>query len=155
MQMIETRKMQGSEIARFFGVPEVLIGAGSNTSSAWPASYEAQQLHFLQHTIQPYLDEWEAGISESLISQRSIFADHDPAGFIKMDSTAKAGFLATLSQNGLMSRNEARRVLNLPEVAGGDDLTVQTNLSPIGLLGENNADQTRQSDSSVQPQIRQ
>jgi len=46
MQMIETRKMQLGEIARFFGVPEVMIGA-SGATSAWPASFEQQLLSFL------------------------------------------------------------------------------------------------------------
>lgn len=132
MQMLATRMHQLSEIARFFGVPDVLIGAGSNSSSAWPASFEQQMLYFLTHTIQPYLDEWEAAICYSLLPMGTdINVDHDTSPLVKMDSQAKARYLSTNVQNGLMTRNEARKVLNLPEMDGGDDLTVQTNLSPI------------------------
>jgi len=132
LQMIATRSHQLSDVARYFNMPDVLIGAGANGNSAWPASFEQQMLMFLTHTIQPYLEEWEAAIRYSLIPHNSdINIDHDPASLVKMDSTAKGSFLSTLVQNGLMTRNEARLMLNLKEIEGGDELTVQTNLSPL------------------------
>lgn len=158
MQMLETRKMQLGEIARFFGVPEVLVGA-TDSKANWPASFEQQLLSFLTFTLQDYLDEWEQAIKSSLIlpkDRRRIFADHDVTGFIKTDSKTRASFYATLVQNGLMTRNEARRKLNLPAVAGGDELTVQTNLTPIDELEAiNNVSQGQQSTESMQPEIRQ
>jgi len=132
MQMIETRKMQVSEIARFFGVPEVLVGGGESSSS-WPASFEQQLLSFLTFTLQDYIDEWETEIKESLIprSDKKTYADHDVSEFIKMDSEAKAAYHSTLVQNGLETRNEGRKKLNLEEKDGGNELTVQVNLTPI------------------------
>jgi len=154
MQMIPTRSHQLSEVARFFGVPDVLIGAGSNTSSAWPASFEQQMLYFLTHTIQPYLDEWEDAIRYSLIPGESdINVDHDTSSLVKMDSKSKSMFLSTNVQNGLMTRNEARKILNLPNVDGGDELTVQTNLSPLEDL--DNAVQADQSAGPMPAQIQQ
>ena len=154
MQMLASRSHQVSEIARYFGVPSVLIGAGDNSSSAWPASFEQQMLMFLTHTIQPYLDEWEDAIRYSLIPRNSnINVDHDTASLVKMDSSAKASFLSTLVQNGLMTRNEARKHLHLPEMDGASDLTVQTNLSPLEEL--NDVSQADQSARAMPTQIRQ
>lgn len=133
MQMIETRKMQLGEIARFFGVPEVLIGGGGATS-AWPASFEQQLLSFLTFTLQDYLDEWEHAIKYSLVlprDRRRIIVDHDTTGFIKMDSVAKAQLQSTWVQNGLKTRNEIRAINNDLPKDGGDDLTVQMNLTPV------------------------
>lgn len=157
MQMIATRNHQLSDVARYFNMPDVLIGAGANGNSAWPASFEQQMLMFLTHTIQPYLEEWECAIRFALLPPRTdINVDHDPASLVKMDSDAKGKFLATLVQNGLMTRNEARKILNLKERDGGDELTVQTNLSPLDKLeAATNVSQTSQSTRSVQPQIRQ
>jgi len=138
MQMLETRKMQLGEIARFFGVPEVMIGAG-NTSSSWPASFEQQLLSFLTFTLQDYIDEWETAISDSLLTprdKRKIIVDHDTSGFIKMDSQARAQLQSTWVQNGLKTRNEIRKINNDPKVEGADDLTAQVNLAPIDKLGE-------------------
>ena len=111
-------------------------------------------LYFLTHTVQPYLDEWEAEIRHSLIPNGSnINVDHDTSPLVKMDSQAKSTFLATSVQNGLMTRNEARKVLNLPEMEGGDELTVQTNLSPIEDL--DNVSQTNQPAGEMPTQVQQ
>jgi HK97 family phage portal protein len=134
MQMIETRKMQLGEIARFFGVPEVMIGASSSGANAWPASFEQQLLSFLTFTLQDYVDEWEHAIKYSLVpagERDSIIVDHDVTGFIKMDSQAKANIQSTWVQNGLKSRNEIRKINNDPPVEGGDELTIQVNLAPV------------------------
>jgi len=136
MQMIETRKMQLGEIARFFGVPEVLIGAGGGGTSAWPASFEQQLLSFLTFTLQDYIDEWEMAIKDSLIAdKRNEFADHDVSGFIKMDSKTRAEVQSIQAQNGLKTRNELRRANNDSAKDGGDGLTVQVNLAPLDMLG--------------------
>jgi HK97 family phage portal protein len=154
MQMLASRAHQVSEIARFFGVPGVLIGAGEGSTAAWPASFEQQMLMFLTHTIQPYLDEWEDAIRYSLLPMGTdINVDHDAASLVKMDSTAKASFLSTSVQNGLMTRNEARRHLNLKEMEGGDELTVQTNLSPLEDL--ENVSETDESAGVMPTQVQQ
>jgi HK97 family phage portal protein len=157
MQMIETRKMQLGEIARFFGVPEVLIGAAGSTS-AWPASFEQQLLSFLTFTLQDYIDEWEHTIKYSLIAPRDkhrYFADHDVTGFIKMDSQTRAAIQSTQVQNGLKTRNEIRKTNNDPVVEGGDDLTVQVNLTPIDELEKVNDTQNGQPAGTMPAQVRQ
>ena len=158
MQMIATRQHQVAEIARYFGVPEVMINSSSGSSSAWPASFEQQMLAFMTFTLQGYVDEWECAIFDALVPNNEkgkIIVDHDVSQFIKMDSQAKASYLATLSQNGLMTRNEARKVLNLSEKDGGDDLTVQTNLTPLDQLESIQNASQRQSDRQVPTQIQQ
>lgn len=131
MQMLGTRLQQLSEIARFFGVPGVMIGAGETGSSAWPASFEQQMLAFLTFTLQAYLDEWESALVHALLPMgSSIGIDHDTAPLVKMDSTARSNYWSRLVQNGLATRNEGRIAMNLPRSAdeGADRLTVQTNL---------------------------
>ena len=51
-------------------------------------------------------------------------------------SAAKAAFLSTMVQNGLMDRNEGRAKLNLSKREGGDVLTAQSNLAPLDKLGQ-------------------
>ncbi len=63
------------------------------------------------------------------------YAEFNREGLLQADSAAKAAFLSTVVQNGLMSRNEARAKLNLQRVDGGDALTAQTNLAPLEKLG--------------------
>jgi HK97 family phage portal protein len=139
MQMMESRKFGLAEQARWFGVPGVLIGAGESSSSAWPASFEQQVLSFLTFTLQSYVDEWEQALMDALVpdgKRQLIICNHDEDDFIRMDSTAKANYYASLVQNGLATRGEARKKLRLPrhEQAGVDDLTVQVNLTQLNNL---------------------
>jgi len=134
MQMIQSRLHQVGDVARFYGVPSVMIGGGDSQSSSWPASFENQQLAFLTFTLSSYLDEWEQALCDALVtgSQRGkVVVDHDEDDFVKMDSQAKANFLSTNVQNGLMTRNEGRKRLRLREMEGADDLTAQVNLIPL------------------------
>jgi len=134
MQMIQSRAHSVGDVARFFGVPSVMIGGGDSQSSSWPASFENQQLAFLTFTLAAYLDEWECAMMDALVpsNQRGkVIVDHDEDDFVKMDSQAKASFLSTLTQNGLITRNEGRKKLGRSEVEGADELTVQVNLTPL------------------------
>lgn len=136
LQMIETRKMQLAEIARFYGVPPVLIGAADSGSSAWPASFEQQLLSFLTFTLQDIIDEWEHAIKYSLIIEKDkVFADHDVTGFIKMDSKTRAEIQSIWVNNGLKTRNEVRKMNNDEQYDGADILTAQVNLAPLDTLG--------------------
>lgn len=146
MQMIESRMHQVGDIARFFGVPGVLIGASSNQSSSWPASFEQQQLAFLTYTLSSYLDEWEQALMDSLVplGQRGkIICDHDEDDFIKMDSKAKTEMLSTLGNSGFVTRNEGRRKLGLRKASdkNANKLTVQTAMAPIETAGEEDGNQ--------------
>jgi len=144
MQMIQSRIHQSGSIAQFFGVPSILIGANGNTTSAWPASFENQQLAFLTYTLSSYLDEWEHALMDAVVPDRDrgrIVVDHDEDDFIRMDSQAKANFLSTNVQNGLMSRNEGRKKLRLPSTPDGNELTAQVNLATLGQLGQANGNQ--------------
>jgi HK97 family phage portal protein len=144
MQMIESRMHQVGDIARFFGVPGVLLGAGMNNSSAWPASFEQQQLAFLTYTLTSYLDEWEQALMDALVpvgQKGKVIVDHDEDDFIKMDSKAKTEMLSTLGNTGYISRNEGRDKLRLPrsEDENADKLTVQvamTTIDKIDKIGE-------------------
>ncbi|MCY1461576.1 hypothetical protein D9M71_792450 [compost metagenome] len=58
---------------------------------------------------------------------------------MRADSTARAQFYSQMVQNGIYTRDDCRVRENLPRRGGNADvLTVQTNLSPIDLLGQTN-----------------
>lgn len=145
LQMLESRQFQVQEICRFYGVPAVLMDGGQGGGSAWPASYEKQVLAFLTFTLKPLLEELEDKITECLVpDDEEIYAEHNTEGFLRTDSNSRATFYSSMVQNGLMTRNEVRKLENLPrsEQEGADDLTVQLNLAQINNLpGPNQGDQ--------------
>lgn len=137
-QMLETRRFDIEEICRWFGVPPILIGHAGEGQTMWGSGVEQILIAWLTLGVDPICDRIEARIKKQLIRPNGggrKYAEFLREALLQMDSKAKAAFLSTCVQNGLMSRNEGRAKLNLPRVNGGDELTAQTNLAPLDKLG--------------------
>ncbi|RYD30289.1 MAG: phage portal protein [Sphingomonadales bacterium] len=137
-QMLENKRFSVEEICRWWGVPPVIIGHAAQGQTMWGSGVEQILLAWLTLGIDPFCDRIEARIKKQLIrptGNRRRYAEFNREALLQMDSTSKAAFLSTMTQNGLMSRNEGRAKLNLPRKDGGDELTAQTNLAPLGQLG--------------------
>lgn len=133
LQMLESRAFQVADIARFFGVPSVMIDAAAGASASWPASYEQQQMAFLTFTLKEYLEEFEEKVMETLVKDDTAQAEHNVSGLLRTDAAARSQFYSTMAQNGIMTRNEIRKLENLPksEDPAADELTVQVNLATL------------------------
>jgi len=137
-QMLENKRFSVEEICRWFGVPPIIIGHAAQGQTMWGSGVEQILLAWLTLGIDPLCDRIEARIKKQLIrptGNRRRYAEFNREALLQMDSAAKAAFLSTMTQNGLMTRNEGRAKLNLPRVDGGDELTAQTNLAPLKALG--------------------
>lgn len=138
LQMLQSRQFQLSEIARWFRVPSHLIN-DSEKSTSWGSGLEQLDLGFLKYTLTPYLRRWESTIRDTLMTpleKRRLIVEHNVEGLLRADSKARAEFYSKMAQNGLMTRNEIRMKENLPPKEGGDELTVQVNLTPLEDLPE-------------------
>lgn len=137
-QMLETRQYSVEDLCRWFGVPPSMIGHGTAVSN-WGTGREQQNMGFLQYVLRPYLVRIEQGIRKSLMTpaeRTKYFAEYSLEGLLRADSAGRAAFYATMVQNGLKSRNECRALENDPPADGGDELTVQSNLIPLTMLGK-------------------
>ena len=137
-QMLETRAFNIEEICRWFRVPPFMIGH-SEKSTSWGTGLEQQMIGFLTFALRPYLTRIEQGIKKSLLppaERATIFAEYSLEGLMRADSAGRAALYASAAQNGWMTRNEIRELENRPPKEGGDELTVQSNLIPISLLGK-------------------
>ncbi|WP_320188877.1 phage portal protein (plasmid) [Agrobacterium rosae] len=137
-QMLENKRFSVEEICRWFGVPPIIIGHAAQGQTMWGSGVEQLLLGWLTLGINPLCSRIEERIKKQLIrptGNRRRYAEFNREALLQMDSAAKAAFLSTMTQNGLMTRNEGRAKLNLPRVDGGDDLTAQTNLAPLSALG--------------------
>lgn len=138
-QMLEARKFQVAELARFYGVPPHLVGDVEKTTS-WGSGIEQQNLGFLQYTLKPYLDRWEYSIERWLVKesdQGRLHAEHNLDGLLRGDSASRAAFMQIMVNTGIRTVNEVRRLDNLPPLPGGDVATRQSQNIPITDLGTN------------------
>ena len=126
-QFLQTRSFQVEEICRWFRVPPFMIGHTEKTTS-WGTGLEQQLIGFLTFALRPYLVRIAQAISRSLIEpgQRAgLKAEFVVEGLLRADSQSRANFYEIMVRNGLMTRNEVRRIENMPAMPGGDTLTVQ------------------------------
>lgn len=136
-QLLETRKFSVEEICRWYDVPPVL--AHHSNVTAWGSGIEQIVDGFHKLTVRPMLINIEQAVRKRVMTpgQRATMSiefslDALLRGNLKdrLDAYAKA------VQNGLKSRNECRQLENDPPVPGADDLTAQSNLVPLHLLGK-------------------
>ncbi|HSX49927.1 MAG TPA: phage portal protein [Cellvibrio sp.] len=141
-ELLGTRKFQQETIAGWYGVPAWLAGISNSGTSNFGTGLEQQNLGFLTYTLSSYIDEIESAIDNQLLTpeQRSknIYLEHSLEGLLRADSAGRAAYYSTMTQNGIMTRNEGRIKENLEPKPGGDVLTVQSNLVPLDQLGKTN-----------------
>ena len=135
-QMLESRSFSIEEICRWFRVPPFMVGHTTKQSS-WASSVEGMNLLFLTNTLRPLLVNIEQEISRCLLNgDDDLFAEFSVEGLLRADSAGRSAYYTTALQNGWMSRNDVRRLENLPPIDGGDIYTVQLNLTPLDQLGK-------------------
>ncbi|MTB45843.1 phage portal protein [Providencia sp. wls1950] len=134
-QMLESRTFSIEEICRWFRVPPFMVGHMDKQSS-WASSVEGMNMQFLTNTLRPLLVNIEQEISRCLLNgDDDYYAEFSVEGLLRADSAGRAAYYTTSLQNGWMSRNDVRRLENLPPIDGGDIYTVQLNLTPLDQLG--------------------
>lgn len=138
MQMLETRAFQVSDIARFFGVPLFLLMENAKDTS-WGTGLEQMNLGFLTYTLRSYLRRMTTIWNRRIVAPNwnRVCVDIDTSPLLTMDSNALKEVYASYTGNGIMTRNEARKKLGLPQSTqkNADALTAQIALTTIDKLG--------------------
>src|SRR5574343_96012 len=137
LQLLESRRFGVEEIARFFGVPSIMINdvdKGSSLGSSTQAVIEG----FYKSTLRPELSAAEQQIRKRVFtdSDRNMFiAEFSLDALLRSSLKDRMDIYARAVQNGLKTRNECRQLENDPPIAGGDVLTAPVNLAPIDKVG--------------------
>lgn len=138
-QLLETRGWSVEEVCRFFRVPPWMVGHTEKNTS-WGTGLEQQVIGFLTFSLSTWLRRIEKAVLKQLMSpaeRLTHYAEFALEGLLRADSAARAAFYSSMVQNGIYTRDDCRVRENLPRRGGNADvLTVQTNLSPIDLLGQ-------------------
>ena len=120
-QLAESRKFNIEEVARFLCVPLPLLD-GSQINNI-----ESVNIQFLLQCIQPILTLIEEEINRKMLSpseRETIFIDFDENELLRTNKQSTASYLQTLTNAGIITRNEAREMLGLNVKDGADSLSV-------------------------------
>jgi len=133
-QMLESRKFSGEEICRIFGVPPAMVGYGDKASN-WGTGKEVDVLGFIKFALRKRLRRFERALTKQLLTrverQQGLKIEFGLEGLLRGDSQARAEFYQVMVRLGLMTRNEARALENLPPIPGGDVAMVQMQDVPL------------------------
>lgn len=137
-ELLSTRSFNVEEICRWFRLDPSLVGHGGKDSN-WGTGLEQKMTWLVTLALRPLAVRIEQSVKKSLLlpTERATYsAEFALEGLLRGDSSARAQFYSVLTQNGIMTRNEVRKLENLAAMDGGDDLTVQSNMIPMSMLGQ-------------------
>ena len=138
LQLLDTRRFSVEDIARWFGLPSVLINDTSQ-STVWGSGIESIIESTYKFRLRPILEGLEQAIERRVFTprQRELYtAEFSLEAILRGNAKQRMEMGVQAVTNGLMTRNEWRQLENWPRIDGGDDLTAQINLAPIDKLGE-------------------
>lgn len=146
VQLLETRRFQIEDIARFFGVPSVLIN-DTSASTTWGSGIEQIVQGFYKLGLRPYLERYEASIHNSLLSaadRRNYEFEFDFGALLRGDELTRFQSYKEAINSGFKTINECRQTEGLYPIEGGDRAYLQAQMTPITDLGATSAPDTAQ-----------
>ncbi len=130
-QFIEGRQFSVTDIARIFRVPPHMI---SELSKATFSNIENQSLQFVIFSLTAWTTRIEQSAERDLftdVQRQTLFPEFLETALLRGDQKGRSEFLSKMVINGIMTRNEARRVENMNPLDGLDEP-----LTPAGTLPE-------------------
>lgn len=139
-QLLETRKFSIEEICRWFDVPPVLVHHSNIT--AWGSGIEQLVQGFYTLAIRPMLINVEQATRKRVMTPRqraTMTAEFSFDALMRGNPKDRAEMYAKGAQNGWITRAEIRQLEGWPRIDGSDQLTAQSNLVPLNMLGKQTA----------------
>jgi len=119
-EMIESRKWNTEEVARFLNIDPILLGINSGSSYN---SIEQANIAFLSHCIYPLISMIEGEFNRKLLKpseKGKIVIDFDESFIMFSDKTSTSNYYSNLVKNGILSINESRKALGYAPIENGD-----------------------------------
>ena len=141
-QMLQSREFNITELARYFTISPTLLGDLSHTQYG---SIEAAQADFIAHTLLPLISMIQDELNRKLLkpSERGkIIIDLDEDHIYLSDKTSTANYLTTLTNSGIMTINEARHIIGLQPVDGGDENRIPYSDANQNMISNKNTEET-------------
>lgn len=120
MQLTQNRKENISEVCKLFSIPESLVVSSANKYG----SLQQDNIHFLQYCLNPILKAIECGIDKGMLleqeKQEGYFWQFDTSEIVRTTEKDKFETVKVALESGVISINEARRMINLKDI--NDDI---------------------------------
>lgn len=158
-QLLEVRKYNVIEIARFFNISPVKLFDFTNVSYS---TLEQTSLSYLQDTILPFTQLMEDEFNRKLFKPSEVgkyVVDFDYSVLVQTDKTTEAEYYNKLITNGILSINDVRNKLGyepLAEEEGGNAHFIQISYGTVknvvdgAYIKQTTQDQNQEVDNKIQ-----
>jgi len=141
IELLASRRFQIEDVARFMGVPSVLIN-DTASSTTWGSGIEQIISGWFKLGLRPYLTRLEQSITVNLLTpaERSQYeVEFDFDDLLRADPKARFDGYQSAINAGVITPNEARHEEGLEPMEGGDTLLVNGTMVPIEQAGRQGA----------------
>ena len=138
IQLLESRRFSLEDLARFLGVPSVLINDTSG-STTWGSGVQQIIQGFYKLNLRPYFTRIESSIIDNLMPEadrRRAHCAFDFDALTKLDRAQRAEANQKEINSATATPNELRREEGLPPIDGGDQLFINSTLIPLSQAGQ-------------------
>lgn len=152
-QASDMRQANQEDVARVYQIPAPMVGI---LAHATYSNVKEQHKHLYQDCLGPICTQLEDTIALSLLSE---WPDLDDDAYVEFNLAEKlkgsfedqARALQSLVGRPVMTLNEGRARLNLPNVPGGDEVAMPLNMTPTvdAPLPSDDADRAPRGDAAV------
>lgn len=140
-QMLETRKFSVEDISRVFGVPPGMVGSQLPGASSYASAVEWRK-QFRDDAVLKFTSKIERQHNRLLQLPPGLSEPASVSLHFNLDWVARTDLLARYQAHsegvlgGFLTPNEARALEDKAPKPGGDDLYMQSQMVPIGMLGQ-------------------
>lgn len=149
IELLSSRRFQIEDIARFFGVPSILINDMSQ-ASAWGSGIETIIQGWYKLGLRPYLTSYKSSMKANLLTpaeRLTMEFDFDIDELLQPSWAERIKSGKEGVQGGLIMPNEWRKEEGMPPAKGGDALLVQQQMVALDQL-----DKVPRGNANAQPQ---
>lgn len=139
-ELLATRRFEVEEIGRWFGTPPILLGHSGDGITAWGSGIDAIIQSWMTLGLRQRLVRMQQCMGDRLLTAEERghgqYVRYNPDALLAVNSTARISVLSQAVQNSIMSPDEARALMELHAVSGGDQVLANANLVPLAQLGQ-------------------
>lgn len=150
IELLASKAWQLKDVARFMGVPPVMIGDADSTT-VWGSGIDKIVEGFYKFGLRPYLERFEASIIANLLKpeeRTKIQCEFDFNALLRGDLAARIKTKKEAVTGGIMTPNEARKDEGLPPIEGGNEIYMQQQMVPLKMLAKGDGLKSR---TGIQP----
>lgn len=135
IQFLGLKQFTVVEVARWFGLPPHFL---ADLERSTYSNIEHQSIEFVVYSLRGWLKRWESEMNKKLLKE-SERPNHsfkfNVDALLRGDNKSRAEWYRTMSDLGVYSVNDIRRLENKNGVAGGDVHLVQLARTPLTDIG--------------------